>query len=120
MKKVLALVTIVFCITLLYNCSGPKKTASTSTVETTIPKLTYQSTMKDVVSANCSPCHFPSKGGNKKAYDNYANVKSDIQEMIRRIELNPTDKGFMPFKKTKLSDSTIAVFKQWRNDGMIE
>ena len=41
--------------------------------------------------------------------------------MIRRIELNPTDKGFMPFRKTeKLSDSTIAVFKQWKADGMLE
>ncbi len=76
--------------------------------------------MKEVISANCSPCHFPTRGGNKKPYDNYANVKTDINEMIRRIELPSTERGFMPFKKTKLSDSTIAVFKQWRDDGMIE
>jgi hypothetical protein len=50
----------------------------------------------------------------------YANVKTDIDEMIRRIELNPTDKGFMPFKKAKLHDSTIAVFKKWRADGLLE
>jgi hypothetical protein len=69
---------------------------------------------------NCTPCHIPSKGGNKKPYDVYANVKTDIDEMIRRIELNPTDKGFMPFKKAKLHDSTIAVFKKWRADGLLE
>jgi hypothetical protein len=35
--------------------------------------------------------------------------------------LNPGERGFMPFKKTaKLSDSTIAVFKQWKEDGLGE
>jgi hypothetical protein len=48
-------------------------------------------------------------------------VAQDIDEIIRRIELNPTDKGFMPFKKTaKLNDSTINVFKKWKADGMLE
>ncbi|HKC35805.1 MAG TPA: hypothetical protein VKB95_07070, partial [Chitinophagaceae bacterium] len=74
-----------------------------------------------VIMNNCVPCHIPAKGGFKKAYDNYANVKTDIDEMIRRIELNPTDKGFMPFKKTaRLPDSTIAKFKKWRDDGLLE
>jgi hypothetical protein len=74
----------------------------------------------DVV-ANCSPCHIPAKGGNKKPYDNFANVKTDIDEIIRRIELEPSARGFMPFRKNaKLSDSTIAVFKQWKADGLLE
>jgi hypothetical protein len=38
--------------------------------------------------------------------------------MIARIELNPGQKGFMPCKRSKLSDSTINVFKQWRDSGM--
>ena len=45
----------------------------------------------------------------------------DIDEMIRRIELNPGEKGFMPFKKKeKLSDSTVNVFKKWRDQGLAE
>ena len=99
---------------ILSNCSSAKKAASD------IPKFTYESHLQPVIAGNCSPCHIPSKGGNKKAYDNFANVKTDIDEMIRRIELNPGEKGFMPFKKPKLSDSVIAIFKQFRADGVRE
>ena len=85
------------------------------------PKLVYENGLQTLIASNCSPCHIPAKGGRKKAYDNYANVKTDIDDMIRRIELYPTDRDFMPFKKTeKLSDSTIAVFKQWKADGLLE
>ena len=57
----------------------------------------------------------------KKAYDNYANVKADIDEIIRRIELNPTDKGFMPFKKSqKMAADTIAIFKSFKDGGSLE
>lgn len=98
---------------ILSNCHTARKTAVT-------PKQTYESGISTVIAANCSPCHFPSKGGNKKPFDTYANAKANIDDMIRRIELNPTDRGFMPFKRAKLSDSTIAVFRQWRTDGLEE
>ena len=96
------------------NCGSAKKVASDT------PKSTYESSIQPLIATNCTPCHIPSKGGNKKAYDNFANVKTDIDEMIRRIELNPGEKGFMPFKHAKLSDSVIAVFKQFRADGVRE
>ncbi len=103
-----------FLILIFANCGSSKKIAAPV-------KFTYESNMKTVIVANCSPCHIPASGGNKRAYDNFENVKTDIDEIIRRIELNPSERGFMPFKKTmKLSDSTIAVFKQWRADGLLE
>ena len=124
MKKYLTLATFVTGVFLLWNCSGPKKTASENVsvvTEPPKPSVTYEANLKEVISANCSPCHIPSKGGNKKPYDVFVNVQTDIDEMIRRIELNPTDRGFMPFKKAnKLSDSTINVFKQWKADGMVQ
>ena len=108
--SLLAVVTIVFSY-----CSGSKKAAKAA------PKLSYENSVHSTIVGYCSPCHIPEKGGKKKAYDNYANVKEDIDEIIRRMELNPTEKGFMPFKKTeKLSDSTIAVFKKWKEDGLLE
>lgn len=116
MKKIFVLALLSTFVLLLTNCDPSKKVAATP-----VPKMTYATEMQAVISANCTPCHIPSKGGNKKPYDNYANVKTDIDEIIRRIELNPGEKGFMPFKKTaKLSDSTINVFKQWRTDGLLE
>lgn len=116
MKKLFILSAIVVIVLVFANCSSTKKTTAAAA-----SKLNYESHVQTVVMAHCSPCHIPSKGGNKKPYDNFANVKTDIDEMIRRMELNPGEKGFMPFKKTvKLSDSTIAIFKQWKEDGLLE
>ena len=115
MKKYFIVIAAFIIAIVFFNCSGSKKAVASNPV----PKSTYESNLATVVMANCSPCHIAGKG-NKKPYDNYVNVKSDIDEIIRRIELNPTDKGFMPFKHGKLSDSTITVFKQWRTDGLLE
>ena len=120
MKKLIILAITGITALMLSNCGPGKKTTGSTSTTTEAPKSTYETNMTAVIMSNCVPCHVPSKGGNKKAYDNYANVKADIDEIIRRIELNPTDRGFMPFKHAKLSDSTIAVFKQWKADGMLE
>jgi len=118
MKRYSVLFLLAMTVFVLSYCSSAKK-ATVSKMET--PKLAYENSVQTIIAANCSPCHIPEKGGRKKSYDNYANVKADIDEMIRRIELNPDEKDFMPFKKTeKLSDSTIAVFKQWKSEGLLE
>ena len=102
-------------------CNSSKKAAGSTETLPTPPKATYETDVTLLIANNCTPCHIPAKGGFKKAYDNYENVKTDIDEIIRRIELNPGEKGFMPFKKTaKLSDSTINAFKKWKTDGLLE
>lgn len=115
MKRYYVLSTLIVMAIVFAYCSGPKKAMAAP-----VPKMTYAGNLEAVIMANCSPCHIPSKGGNKKPYDNFASVKTDIDDMIRRIELNPGERGFMPQKRSKLSDSTIAIFKQWRSDGLIE
>jgi hypothetical protein len=115
MRKSFVLFGIILSVLVFANCNSSKKLAKV------VPKATYTADLSVVIMNNCVPCHIPAKGGRKKAYDNYANVKTDIDEMIRRIELNPADKGFMPFRgATKLNDSTIAVFKKWKADGLLE
>ena len=113
MKKNFVLACLIATAFVFYNCHGSKKATSSA------PKLTYDTNLKAVIETNCTPCHIAGKG-NKKPYDNFANVKTDIDEMIRRIELNPEERGFMPFKHPKLPDATIAIFKQWRSDGLLE
>jgi len=93
------------------------QTEPTANAATNPSAVSYAVNMKSIVADHCSPCHIPAKGGNKKALDNYDGLKSSIDDAIRRIELNPGDKGFMPAMHPKLSDSTIAVFKQWRDAG---
>ncbi len=121
MKKIVLFMTLISSVLFFAYCSHSKK-ATSSTGDTTpaVAKVTYTNNIVPAIMGNCVPCHVPSKGGNKKAYDNYANVKADINEIVRRIELNPTDRGFMPFKHAKLSDSLINVFKAFRDGGTLE
>ncbi|HET6539582.1 MAG TPA: hypothetical protein VN763_02235 [Saprospiraceae bacterium] len=119
MKRYSALVLILSLTVLMFSyCKSSKKAQAAKAPEP--PKVAYKDGLHTVIMANCSPCHIPEKGGNKKAYNNYENAKADIDEILRRIQLNPADKGFMPFRKDKLNDSTIAVFKLWKEQGMLE
>jgi len=103
-------------VTVLSYCSSSKKAASSSAK--TAPVM-YAGNVEAIVMNSCSPCHFP-PGGNKKPLNSYAAVRDNIDDIIRRIELNPTDRGFMPFKHSKLSQDTINVFKQWKAAGTPE
>ena len=116
MKKLYVFAAIGTLATALTYCSSAKKAAKAAAAV----KSTYTTTVAPVIAASCSPCHITGMG-NKKPFDNYANVKSDIDEMIRRIELNPGEKGFMPFRRaTKISADTIAIFKKFKEDGLLE
>jgi uncharacterized membrane protein len=116
MKKLYVFAAIGVLATALTYCSSAKKAAKAAAAA----KTNYTTAVAPVVAASCSPCHIAGKG-NKKPYDNYANVKSDIDEIIKKIELNPTDRGFMPFRRaTKLSADTIAIFKKFKEDGLLE
>ena len=114
MKKISVLALVTVTIFIFSNCHTAKKAAAS------MPKYTYENNIKALVMDNCTPCHIPSKGGNKKPFDNYDSARSSIDDMIRRISLNPEDKGFMPFKHPKLSETTINVFKQWKEQGTPE
>ena len=117
MKKIYVFAGVAILAMGLTYCSSSKKAAKTAAA---VPKTTYTANVSTVIAGNCAPCHISGKG-NKKPYDNYANVKADIDDIIRRIELNPTDRGFMPFKKTeKLPADVIAVFKKFKEDGALE
>lgn len=116
MKKIFVFFSLIVVSLFLSYCSSSKKAAASKVV-----KSTYTADLATVITTNCSPCHIPAKGGNKKAFDNYANVKTEIDEMIRRIELEPAVKGFMPFRKTeKLPVEVVNAFKKWKADGMLE
>lgn len=114
MKKIntiLALCTIVF----FQYCTSSKKTSSA----TNPVRVTYVADVQPTILANCSPCHIPPKGF-KKALDTYDAAKANINDIIARINMNPGEKGFMPFKHSKLSDSLINIFVKWNAAGLPE
>ena len=110
MKKLILFLFIIVICTFQY-CTSSKKAHTT--------KTTYTGNVQQLVIANCSPCHIP-PNNRKKPYDTYAAVRGDIDDIIARIEKNPDDHGFMPFKHAKLSDSVIIVFVKWKADGLLE
>ena len=115
MKKIYAALVVILVSVLLTYCTSSKKSQATENAG----KISYTENMQPIISANCSPCHFPPKG-TKLALDNYGAAKTNIDDIISRINKNPSEKGFMPFKHEKLSDSTIQLFVKWKNDGLIE
>lgn len=126
MKKTFVAITF-FAVLLFAACAkktSPAKT--TSDVKTTVepPKAKATSYVADVmplIQMKCAPCHLPSKGGNKANFENYASAQKFAAEIVVRIEKNPGERGFMPFRgTTKLSADEIAVFKKWVSDGMVE
>lgn len=115
MKKAILLSAMIMAILVFSYGSFSKKASET------IPSLvSYDENLAPVVMANCAPCHFHNKGGKKKRLDSYKSVSSQIDEVLRRIQLNPKDRGFMPNKNPKLADSTIAIFKKWKEDGLLK
>ncbi len=113
MRIILSAVALLSATVFFSNCTSSKKAAAPVPVA-----VTYEANVEQLLVANCSPCHFPAKGGKKLALDNGEVAKANIDEIISRIEKHPGEKGFMPFKRDRLPDSTINVIKQWKADGL--
>jgi cytochrome c553 len=111
-KPLIILAAIALVATLSY-CSSSKKASSSKRI------VAYDTDIAPIMETQCAPCHIPAKKGNKKPYDNLANVKADIDEILMRVQLDSTDKKFMPKKKPKLDDATIATLKAWKEGGML-
>ena len=121
MKKYFAFAFVIATVIFFSNCHSAKKAQKEQAEIVPVKaKLSYATDMQGLVETKCSPCHFPSKGGNKRPFDSYDAVNANIDSMIARISLMPGQKGFMPFRGQKLSDSVITVFKQWRADGAMK
>lgn len=97
-------------------CSSAKKAQSAAAATA---KVTYAAHVQPIVAGNCAPCHMPPKG-NKEPLNSYETVKTHVEDIIVRIQKNPGEKGFMPMRHPKLSDSTIQTIVQWKADGLLE
>ncbi|RYY71690.1 MAG: cytochrome c [Chitinophagaceae bacterium] len=113
MKPISLAVGVISCVTLFAYCSGSKKAAAP---KEPVPTYTYTGNVQSLVTEKCSPCHIAGKG-NKLSLDNMDAMKTNIDDIIRRIELNPGERGFMPFKHAKLSDTAINIIKTWKAEG---
>lgn len=119
MKNLLG--TFAIISVLIFAACAKKATPTQTAAEPPKPKATsFVADVQPLIQMKCAPCHLPSKGGNKANFETYAGAQKFAADMVARIERNPTDKGFMPFRQSKLSTDEIAVFKKWVSDGAIE
>jgi hypothetical protein len=117
MKKFTFIGLVIAAVVVFTYCS-PSKNATASVPKPAV--TSYDADIAPVLAANCTPCHFPEKGGNKKPLDSYNGASGQVDELLKRIQLNPTDRGFMPQKHPKLPDSTINLIKKWKADGLVK
>ena len=116
MKKVCLAVSAV----MVFIACSPKvssSSSSTSDKKKTDANALYNSEVKSIVEAKCTPCHFPDQGGNKAALNSFDAVSGHISEMIERVQKNPDERGFMPFKSKKppLTAAEIASLKAFQS-----
>lgn len=113
MRKIFAALSLFAAVLLFQFCSSSKKTTAAA------PPVNYETNVKPLIAATCAPCHIAGQG-NKKSLDNYANAKEYADDIIARIQKNPGERGFMPMRHEKLSDSSITVFTEWKKAGLLE
>ncbi|HMC85616.1 MAG TPA: cytochrome c [Chitinophagaceae bacterium] len=119
MKKIYISTLMVMMALFFSYCHSTKKAAAAAPAAAT-SAFTYEKSVQPILMNSCAPCHIPSKGGNKVALDSYANAKNDVEDILKRIQMAPEDRGFMPMRHPKLSDTDIATIKSWKDGGLIE
>lgn len=82
-------------------------------------KITYISDIKPIMINNCGSCHL-SGGSHPKKFDNYTTTKSNINEILKRVQQSKGSDGFMPQGGSKLSTTDIELLKKWQADGLAE
>jgi uncharacterized membrane protein len=108
------------CCTVIAACTKKAAPAKTEEAAAKAPAVTYASNVKALVQGKCTPCHIPAEGGRKLALDSYTAVKAAADEILRRVQLDPNIRGYMPFKKEPLTAAEIATLKNWKEAGSPE
>lgn len=112
MKKI-SVVLMLIVIAIFTACT--KKASPARIIPTT-----FAVNISPLVQAKCTPCHLPSKGGNKADFENYESAKKYGPEMLDRVMIAPGQRGFMPKNHDKLADTEIALIKKWIDQGLPE
>lgn len=117
LKKAISFLLLVFIASLFQFCKSSKGATSNSKEI----KISYVKSIAPIIERSCSPCHFPEKG-KKKWLNTYDAVKSNIEDMLTRVQLNMTDDKYMPFKSKKpaLTEEEITLLKKWVAQNMAE
>ncbi len=121
MRNLSKLKFVVFVVVVslsLQFCGTAKKAATDTSMKNAESMVSYESHIQPIMVQSCTPCHFPDQG-KKKFLDTYAATKSNIQDIIARVELPLDDPKYMPFKSKKpaLTSEQVDLLKSWVAQG---
>ena len=71
-----------------------------------------------LTSCGTSGCH--AVGGVFPVLTNYDEISANAQNILSRIQLDPTNVQLMPFGGPKLADSIIQNFQFWIDQGLLD
>lgn len=116
--KQLCIIAVLMGSAISFSCT--KKASPAKTAAPEVPAVTYTNNVKALIQAKCTPCHIPAEGGRKAPLDTYAATQKSIDGILTRVQLAPTERGYMPFKKQPLTAEEITLLKNWKAAGSPE
>ena len=112
--KILKRIVFSFLFILAFSTLQFCKSSQKATTKKSEPIISYSQNIAPILERSCTPCHFPEQG-KKKMLNTYDAVKENIDDILRRVQLDVSDKEYMPFKSKKpaLSKEEIDVLNGW-------
>ncbi|AYN01315.1 hypothetical protein [Chryseobacterium sp. 3008163] len=115
MKKIIYITSLILFITSCESRTYEEISDNTPIAET----VRYQTDIKPIIDANCTVCHSAGGSASFQPWTNYNQVKTNIDNIINRIQRPNGDPLKMP-QGGSLSQNQINLFVKWKADGLIE
>ena len=83
--------------------------------------VTYQQHIRPIFEVHCLSCH-GNRESKKRQLHTYETVKEKMEDILYRVQLEPSNRKFMPYKmrQAPLTRAQIAVLQAWKDGGMVE
>lgn len=115
MKKIIYISGFILFITSCESRTYEEISDNTPITET----VRYETSIKQIVDANCVSCHSATGPASFYPLTNYNEVKNKIDVILNRIQRANGDPQKMP-QGGSLSSGQINLFIQWKADGLEE
>jgi len=115
MKKIIYIVGFILFVTSCESRTYEEISDNTPITET----VSYKTDIQPIIEANCISCHSAVGPASYKPFTNYNQVKTEIDNILDRIQRPNGDPQKMP-QGGSLSANQINIFKKWKADGLLE
>lgn len=111
---------LLFCLGFLSVLGSCKQDKVVPLMENCNVLVSYQESIEPLILNSCgtSGCH--AVGGTLPVLTNYNQISVNSQNILIRMQLDPTNVQLMPFGGPKLADSIIQNFECWIEQGTLD